>query len=530
MMKKMVSIMALIMTAIMLLSGCGGVNRAAAPEAPTGSGGRKVLDVSFMYWNIPAEEDQMFEDFQEMFDVKLSYITATNADYYEKLGLLAATNELPDFFMANAWNDRPFFFKLINEGMVRDVPQKMIDKYEQARKTFEVNWMYKYEDKWYYWPKLDRNDWAFSNSLHYIVRSDYMKNLGLQQPETWDDFTNLLYAMANDDPDGNGIKDTYGITWEAYYMIDSLVYFFFQGSGWVYTDGKWQLGLFTEGGKQATKWMRQLYQDGVIEPEYVLFDLKANEKFTLGQVAVTPYSNNITNMIWGRQTVFDLIKPDSPTDDYIDVLKMPSSPSGKKFWQAATGATGGGNMFSSKVDDEKMERLAEIHNFLSTPEGYARVYYGIEGEHYELNPNGTLTSLLPENANGEVAFIRHFPWGDRFRQLVFWNNNGVSTIRNPNATDWDIELYKRGQEWYTPSALKNTSWVGYTPIEELVEFALEEYGEDRVTEIVVSNNDFDSMWEKFVSDAYANKPIQVVTDAVNAAAAANNIDPADYMP
>ena len=46
----------------------------------------------------------------------------------------------------------------------------------------------------------------------------------------------------------------------------------------------------------------------------------------------------------------------------------------------------------------------------------------------------------------------------------------------------------------------------------------------------ISTADFDTMWDKLVEDAHRFKPIEEVTIAVNQAAIANNINPADFMP
>src|SRR5690625_5188612 len=40
------------------------------------------------------------------------------------------------------------------------------------------------------------------------IRKDWLENLGLDMPETIDDFYEVLKAFTNDDPDGNGEDDT----------------------------------------------------------------------------------------------------------------------------------------------------------------------------------------------------------------------------------------------------------------------------------------------------------------------------------
>ena len=43
------------------------------------------------------------------------------------------------------------------------------------------------------------------------IRKDWLDKLGLEQPKTIDDFYNVLKAFKEQDPDGNGANDTYGM-------------------------------------------------------------------------------------------------------------------------------------------------------------------------------------------------------------------------------------------------------------------------------------------------------------------------------
>lgn len=47
-----------------------------------------------------------------------------------------------------------------------------------------------------------------------IIRQDWLDNLGLEAPTTIDEFEEVIRAFTEDDPDGNGEKDTYGFTYE----------------------------------------------------------------------------------------------------------------------------------------------------------------------------------------------------------------------------------------------------------------------------------------------------------------------------
>ena len=39
----------------------------------------------------------------------------------------------------------------------------------------------------------------------------WRKDNGLPEPDTWENFEKMIYAFADGDPNGNGIKDEFGI-------------------------------------------------------------------------------------------------------------------------------------------------------------------------------------------------------------------------------------------------------------------------------------------------------------------------------
>ncbi|WP_187355179.1 hypothetical protein ['Paenibacillus yunnanensis' Narsing Rao et al. 2020] len=43
-----------------------------------------------------------------------------------------------------------------------------------------------------------------------VYRQDWLDKLGLALPDTLADFEKVIYAFADGDPDGNGIRDAYG--------------------------------------------------------------------------------------------------------------------------------------------------------------------------------------------------------------------------------------------------------------------------------------------------------------------------------
>ena len=66
-----------------------------------------------------------------------------------------------------------------------------------------------------------------------FVRKDWMEKLGIDDPQTAEEFIEMCVRFVTDDPDGNGEDDTLGFTLRAIWPFQSQTF------GYGYTDGSW---------------------------------------------------------------------------------------------------------------------------------------------------------------------------------------------------------------------------------------------------------------------------------------------------
>ena len=115
---------------------------------------------------------------------------------------------------------------------------------------------------------------ALANVKIFTARNDWLENLGMKMPETIDEIIDLLYAFSEDDPDGNGIDDTYGLGAAAGFLGGGMpleVFFACYESYpqlWVEENGRLVFGSLTSKTKEALAVMKQLHADGVMSPEW----------------------------------------------------------------------------------------------------------------------------------------------------------------------------------------------------------------------------------------------------------------------
>lgn len=122
------------------------------------------------------------------------------------------------------------------------------------------------------------------------VRADWLKKLNLQEPKTLDDYYNVLKAFTEQDPDGNGKKDTYGLTTAGMYELQG----FFSAAGlkqrYVEKDGKLDVPYSTDAAIPIYQWLNKLYKEGILEPNFATNDsTKMRNLFLADRVGMITY-------------------------------------------------------------------------------------------------------------------------------------------------------------------------------------------------------------------------------------------------
>ena len=147
-------------------------------------------------------------------DLRLTALPSNESDQDVKIQAAGASNSLPDLFMIR----RDPWLNLIRNGLVAPVddlyalmPNRASIQYDaDSRAHTTVN------GKTYGFASPG----AVVRNEGVLVRKDWLDKLGLAVPVTTEDYINVMRAFVNNDPDGNGRKDTYG--YGAFIEIDAM--------------------------------------------------------------------------------------------------------------------------------------------------------------------------------------------------------------------------------------------------------------------------------------------------------------------
>lgn len=277
-----------------ILAGCGEGSGTTATAATLGEDGKYTSAVTITQ-AINADAAQKFGEGQsydknvwtdlieERLGIKLT--VAWSADngtgaYGNKMNMSIASKDMPDLF--TVFPDG--YAQAKAAGVLADMTD-VLDKYASPRlkklleENAEVVEACKEDGKLYGIPSI--GDASLTSSQLWI-RQDWLKKVGLEAPKTWEDVVAIARAFTNDDPDGNGQKDTYGIGlqnglwWGGAGSFEGFATAFhaFGGENWVTTaENRIEFGGVQPEMKEALRAANAMFAEGLIDPEFSVKNL-----------------------------------------------------------------------------------------------------------------------------------------------------------------------------------------------------------------------------------------------------------------
>lgn len=219
-----------------------------------------------------------------------------------------------------------------------------------------------------------------------ILRQDWLDNLGLDLPETTDDLMEIARAFTEDDPDGNGEDDTYGLinpqwpggigTNSPYDTIDV-----WYGSGNVWRDEGGELvpAFTTPEWKQSIDFQREIVQSGYLNPDYATMDPATwNEPFLNGEGGIIL---DVQSRAPQLAELFDQQEEGSAADK-VALAGQLEGPNGT-FALPTTGYSGFMAIPKSSVqNEEQLAQVLQILNDLNSTDAQILMNNGIEDDNF----------------------------------------------------------------------------------------------------------------------------------------------------
>ncbi|GAT74191.1 putative sugar binding protein [Microbacterium sp. HM58-2] len=304
--------------AALALAGCS----SAAPAPEGGSGVKQDEEAVLEIWTrttpgSPSEAAtiRQVEAFTEATGFKAE-VTAIFDDFEIKLAQRAGQKDLPDIVL----NDVSQLGTMQSQGILREIDLEDIENSENlTAQALEAGKAV--DGKTYGIPYS-----AQANAL--FIRSDWLQNLGLEAPTDWDEMLEVATAFTENDPDGNGQADTYGLAvpgstkrgYASWYFSNFL---WAAGGDFITGSGdEWLPSMTSDEAIEATTWFRDLQcKAGVVQPGAPSMDTPpTNEAFesgVAGMYVTGPYMMPRFDKVLGADKYEVVPAPEGPKDGSV---------------------------------------------------------------------------------------------------------------------------------------------------------------------------------------------------------------------
>lgn len=388
--RKLMKLTAAALACVMALSGCGGktetkteTETTAGGSAETGAsaeagGAASAAETPFAIEMVigydgvefPQPGNEAQTRIEEYTNTKLNITAYPGGTLHEMLPTMIASDELPMVIsFGGSQLSKTYMINAMKQGIFWDLTD-YIDQFPNISKISDITYRsYAIDGRNYGLPK-ERG--LCRDAVGY--RYDWIEKLGLEEPETVDDLYNLMIAFTKNDPDGNGVDDTYGC------CINPLSWFnvFLGGpNGWKYENGTMTAAQFTPEYQKALDMVKDLYAAGALHPEYAIHTRSQIEAlWTEGKAGMYFNINNFAQFAMEEENAV------------VHAKGVFSSDKGT-FTPAGNGHNGIIAISKKAVPEEAdMLRILKFFDQLGEEEMCNLLVLGIEGTHYNVE-NGT---------------------------------------------------------------------------------------------------------------------------------------------
>lgn len=264
------------------------------------------------------EDNPILKRLGEKTGVVIEYNAPPINNYDEKLQITMASETLPDIIYN--WHAADSYYESwAKDGLLAELDDKL-PNYPNILATVSEECLEAVRStntgKLHAIPKTN-----YDNYWGIIINHVWLENLNLNMPTTLEEFKEVCHAFTYNDPDGNGKDDTYAFSFEKGLSLTAFQAAF--GLADVRdTDGNYKIMQKRSGYIPYLTYIRELYADGVIDPEFI-----TNERGTPQEKLIAGKAGIILNHQNGVMGCLPTDPDACEKYTYIGPLKQPGGES-----------------------------------------------------------------------------------------------------------------------------------------------------------------------------------------------------------
>lgn len=244
-------------------------------------------------------------------------------------------------------------------------------------------------------------------------RLDWAERLNIGVPNTIKDIENMMMAFTFEDPDGNGIDDTYGLVLSKNPIgIDAIMSWFGVPNGWyINEENNLMPNFYKEEYLTALTWIKKMYQLGCINSDFPLKDSSV-------------WTNDLKNGFGGimAQNLDDCRRVDdyfkqNGIDGEINLVGAIEGYDGIKRTLGTSGNNGFFAITKAAKTEEEVRKCLDFLDKMNDEEMVMLADYGLEGRHYNYDEDGRLVRVKNTKQSNEFSCLNQLVTYNAFNRL-----------------------------------------------------------------------------------------------------------------
>lgn len=503
-MRKVLTALIVAVMAATVVAGCSGSDKNAETGRRTGQSTVAVNPSGFPIvsepitlsifnrqspTNAPWDKMLVFQEYEQMTNIKTKFENVPTEGFEEKRNLVLGTNKLPDVFIS-ANLTRTDAVKYGASGMLIPL-EGLIDQYApNIKRLFD-----QYPEVRQALTGADGHIYALSDFVtltsarthKHWINEKWLKQLGLEEPQTLDELTAVLRAFKEGDPNGNKQQDEIPMTALGIDNILANLRGSFGLEGQLgdqinIEDGKVRMWIVDDRYKEMLQYLRQLYAEGLLDNG--IFSHTAQDY--IGKI-----STGRAGFFYEQAT--DLFS--KVAGDYAGIAP-PAGPHGDRMHTQALPIARSYGVFAITSRNPSPEATIRWIDYFAGDEGSIFLRYGVEGKTFHYGEDGKPVyndDILKDDRGMATAISQFAPWPGT--GITHWINDRNASAVNPPQ----VQAAAQKLEPYIPTVYAAPIFDADTSkrVDQL-RADIVAYADESKAKFINGETDFGE-WDKYVS-------------------------------
>lgn len=342
-------------------------------------------------WN----DNEFYQEMERRTGVHLEFEMVSSADYQTNFNLMIASGNLADMIYVGASYYAEGVDAAIDDGYfldLTDLVDEYMPNYEKIR-TSDIQYeLLSTTDSGRLGAVYELRQSKQGPWLGLWIRQDWLDDLNLDTPVTFDDYHEVLTAFKNEKGataplilNFSGSDGEFGTMSGGLNVLNS----------WQLDEtGKVSFGPYMDAWKEYVTIMHQWYTEGLIDPDFM-----ATDERTADMAKVVTGASGLFAALYTMPSVYEAASED-PNMNLAPVNPPVMNEGDEGHIRLRDSYTSGNTAISA--DSENWEVALRWLDYLYTDEGALLANYGVEGDTFEFDENGkpVFTDKILNNENG----------------------------------------------------------------------------------------------------------------------------------